>query len=49
MPPSSYTSGWWKLRQQFQGIAPAVSRSDPLDFDAGAKCVIVSAAFTSAL
>jgi peptidyl-dipeptidase A len=35
--PSSYTSSWWKLRQQFQGIAPAVPRSDPLDFDAGAK------------
>jgi peptidyl-dipeptidase A len=40
VPPSSYTAGWWKLRQQFQGIAPPVPRSDPVDFDAGAKCVI---------
>jgi peptidyl-dipeptidase A len=37
VPPSSYTASWWKLREQFQGIAPAVPRSDPLDFDAGAK------------
>jgi hypothetical protein len=49
VPPSAYTSSWWKLRQQFQGIAPPVSRSDPLDFDAGAKFVIAFASHTSLL
>ena len=36
VPPDHYNAGWWKLREQYQGIAPPVSRSED-DFDPGAK------------
>nr|QNF22884.1 putative angiotensin converting enzyme precursor [Lycosa tarantula] len=32
----NYNSEWWKLRKEYQGIEPAVSRSE-IDFDPGAK------------
>ena len=35
-PPEQYNDAWWKLRADYQGIAPAVAR-DESDFDAGAK------------
>jgi peptidyl-dipeptidase A len=34
--PAQYNQHWWDLRKQYQGIAPAVTRSAN-DFDAGAK------------
>ncbi len=34
--PEDYNKGWWKLRTQYQGIAPPVDRSEA-DFDPGAK------------
>ena len=34
--PSSYNASWWNLRRQYQGIAPAVTRTEA-DFDPGAK------------
>ncbi len=34
--PSEYNAGWWKLRTEYQGIAPPVERSES-DFDPGAK------------
>ena len=34
--PDEYTSGWWRLREQYQGIRAAVPRSEA-DFDPGAK------------
>lgn len=34
--PENYNAGWWALRTEYQGIAPAVSRSED-DFDPGAK------------
>lgn len=34
--PADYNKAWWALRQQYQGVAPPVSRSDA-DFDPGAK------------
>jgi peptidyl-dipeptidase A len=34
--PDDYTGSWWRLRRQYQGIAPAVERTED-DFDAGAK------------
>ena len=34
--PADYNKGWWKLREQYQGIAPPVTRSED-DFDPGAK------------
>jgi peptidyl-dipeptidase A len=34
--PENYNSTWWQLRQQYQGIAPPVARTEE-DFDAGAK------------
>ena len=36
IPPSQYNKAWWDLRLKYQGIAPAVSRSES-DFDPGAK------------
>jgi peptidyl-dipeptidase A len=36
IPPAKYNESWWKLRLQYQGIAPPVSRSEA-DFDPGAK------------
>jgi len=34
--PDHYNESWWKLRLQYQGIAPPVPRSEA-DFDPGAK------------
>ena len=35
-PPEDYNAAWWRLRTDYQGIAPAVAR-DESAFDAGAK------------
>lgn len=35
-PPEDYNAAWWQLRNDYQGIAPAVAR-DESAFDAGAK------------
>ncbi len=35
-PPDQYNQSWWKLRLQYQGVAPPVPRSEA-DFDPGAK------------
>lgn len=34
--PENYNESWWTMRQQYQGIAPPVNRSEA-DFDPGAK------------
>jgi peptidyl-dipeptidase A len=34
--PANYNRTWWNLREQYQGIAPPVARSEK-DFDPGAK------------
>jgi peptidyl-dipeptidase A len=34
--PASYNKAWWDLRLKYQGVAPAVARSEE-DFDPGAK------------
>jgi peptidyl-dipeptidase A len=34
--PSEYNQAWWKLREEYQGVAPPVDRSEA-DFDPGAK------------
>jgi peptidyl-dipeptidase A len=34
--PAEYNKAWWALRLKYQGVAPAVARSEDL-FDAGAK------------
>lgn len=34
--PEDYNKGWWELREEYQGIAPGVERTEA-DFDAGAK------------
>ena len=34
--PENYNAGWWELRTRYQGIAPAVARTEA-DFDPGAK------------
>lgn len=34
--PESYNAAWWELRRKYQGIAPAIPRSEA-DFDPGAK------------
>jgi len=34
--PANYNQAWWDLRTRYQGIAPAVARSEN-DFDPGAK------------
>ena len=34
--PGDYNKAWWKLREEYQGIAPPVARSEA-DFDPGAK------------
>ena len=36
IPPEKYNEAWWKLRLQYQGVAPPVARSEA-DFDPGAK------------
>jgi peptidyl-dipeptidase A len=34
--PANYTATWWDLRTRYQGVAPAVARTEN-DFDPGAK------------
>ncbi|HEX7011738.1 MAG TPA: M2 family metallopeptidase [Steroidobacteraceae bacterium] len=34
--PDRYNAAWWELREQYQGVAPPVARSEE-DFDPGAK------------
>jgi peptidyl-dipeptidase A len=34
--PDHYNETWWKLREQYQGVAPPVARTE-VDFDPGAK------------
>jgi peptidyl-dipeptidase A len=34
--PDAYNRAWWELRQQYQGVAPPVARTEQ-DFDPGAK------------
>lgn len=34
--PDKYNEGWWKLREQYQGVSPPLPRSED-DFDPGAK------------
>jgi peptidyl-dipeptidase A len=34
--PADYNKAWWKLREQYQGVAPPVDRTEA-DFDPGAK------------
>jgi len=36
IPPARYNQTWWELRLKYQGIAPAVERTEA-DFDPGAK------------
>lgn len=36
IPPGQYNESWWKLRLQYQGVAPPVARGEA-DFDPGAK------------
>ena len=36
IPPEKYNETWWQMREQYQGIAPPVARSEA-DFDPGAK------------
>jgi len=39
--PADYNKAWWRLRKQYQGVAPPVGRSEA-DFDPGAKYHIPS-------
>jgi peptidyl-dipeptidase A len=34
--PANYNAAWWALREQYQGVAPPVARTEA-DFDPGAK------------
>jgi peptidyl-dipeptidase A len=34
--PADYNKAWWRLREQYQGVAPPVARTEA-DFDPGAK------------
>ena len=36
IPPDKYNQGWWDLRLKYQGVAPAIPRTEA-DFDPGAK------------
>lgn len=36
IPPDQYNASWWKLRLEYQGVAPPIPRSEA-DFDPGAK------------
>jgi peptidyl-dipeptidase A len=36
IPPDKYNESWWKLRLEYQGVAPPIPRSEA-DFDPGAK------------
>jgi peptidyl-dipeptidase A len=39
--PADYNKAWWRLREQYQGVAPPVDRTEA-DFDPGAKYHIPS-------
>lgn len=39
--PENYNAAWWQLREQYQGVAPPLARSEE-DFDPGAKYHIPS-------
>ena len=39
--PADYNKAWWALREQYQGVAPPIARSEA-DFDPGAKYHIAS-------
>jgi peptidyl-dipeptidase A len=34
--PADYNKAWWRLREQYQGVAPPIARTEA-DFDPGAK------------
>ena len=34
--PADYNKAWWKLREEYQGVAPPIARTEE-DFDPGAK------------
>jgi peptidyl-dipeptidase A len=36
VPPEKYNEAWWELRRKYQGVAPAIPRTEN-DFDPGAK------------
>jgi peptidyl-dipeptidase A len=36
IPPNAYNRGWWELRQEYQGVAAPVERTEA-HFDPGAK------------
>jgi peptidyl-dipeptidase A len=36
IPAGQFNAGWWKLREQYQGVSPPLARSEA-DFDPGAK------------
>jgi peptidyl-dipeptidase A len=36
IPPADYNAGWWRLREQYQGVRAPVERDESV-FDAGAK------------
>jgi peptidyl-dipeptidase A len=36
IPPEGYNAGWWRLREEYQGVAPVTARGEEF-FDAGAK------------
>lgn len=40
-PPAKYNAAWWELRRKYQGVAPAVARTED-DFDPGAKYHVAS-------
>ncbi len=40
-PPSDYNASYWRLRREYQGVAPPVARSEA-DFDPGAKYHVAS-------
>jgi peptidyl-dipeptidase A len=41
VPPSDYNAAWWRLKREYQGVAPAGDR-DGEDFDPGAKFHVAS-------
>ena len=36
IPPANYNAAWWQLRNQYQGVAAPIARTEE-DFDPGAK------------
>jgi peptidyl-dipeptidase A len=43
IPPSAYNAAWWRLKNQYQGVAPPQARSES-DFDPGAKYHVAASA-----